>query len=171
VNYRATIVYLEELAAPKEGTEAAALAAFLQSPGRRVVLTNGCFDILHAGHVNYLEKARERGDFLVVGLNDDQSVRILKGPGRPINPVHDRAAVLAALRAVDAVVIFPNITADELIRVVRPQFYVKGADYREETLPEAKAARAVGAELYFVPLLPGHSTTSIVSRLGGSGTI
>ncbi len=171
MSYKAAIVYLEELVAPREGTPAAALAAVLRRPNRRVVLTNGCFDILHAGHVSYLEQARELGEFLVVGLNDDQSVQRLKGPGRPINPVHDRAAVLAALRSVDAVVIFSDTTADELIRVVRPSIYVKGADYQEDTLPEAKTARAVGAKLHFVPLLPGRSTTNVISRLGGSGTI
>jgi len=164
------VVPLADLAAGTPG-EAGLLLTEMRRQSARIVLTNGCFDILHAGHIAYLVQARLLGDYLIVGVNDDASVRALKGPGRPVNPVEDRALVLAALRPVDLVVIFGGPTAEELIRVVRPAVYAKGADYTEATLPEAHAAREVGAEIRFIPLLPGRSTTSILTRLSGDGTI
>ena len=137
--------------------------------GKRLVFTNGVFDILHAGHVRYLAEARELGDILIVGLNDDASVRRLaKGPDRPINPLEDRAAVLEALRAVDGVVAFSDDTPIELIRALRPDVHVKGGDYDAKTLPETPLVRSYGGEVVILPLLPGRSTTGILGKLGES---
>jgi rfaE bifunctional protein nucleotidyltransferase chain/domain len=133
--------------------------------GLRVVLTNGCFDLLHPGHLHYLRLAREQGDLLVVGVNADDSVRRLKGPGRPLVADVDRAELLAALEPVDLVVIFPELRADELLRRVRPAVYVKGGDYRPETLPEAPAAAEVGAEVRLISYLSGYSTTGLMERI------
>lgn len=138
--------------------------------GRRLVFTNGCFDVLHAGHVRYLEGARQLGDALVVGLNGDESVRILKGENRPINGQDDRAEVLAGLRSVDAVVIFPEVRATALIEKLRPDVYVKGGDYTVASLnPEERAVlESIGCEIGFVPLVPGRSTTSTLAKMRGS---
>ena len=114
--------------------QAARWAADARRRGQRVVATNGCFDLLHFGHVSYLQRARKLGDLLVVGLNGDHSVRELKGPGRPLVPQQQRAAVLAALACVDAVVVFPEKRAHRFLATVRPDIYVKGGDYRPETL-------------------------------------
>jgi rfaE bifunctional protein nucleotidyltransferase chain/domain len=137
----------------------------LRESGGRLVFTNGCFDLLHPGHVSYLEAARSLGDALVVGLNSDASVRRLKGSERPINPEGDRAAMLAALRAVDAVVIFDEDTPVRLLREVSPAVYVKGGDYRVEDLPEADVAREIGAEVELLPFEPGYSTTALIERI------
>ncbi|MDP9426923.1 MAG: adenylyltransferase/cytidyltransferase family protein [Actinomycetota bacterium] len=127
----------------------------LREGGGRIVFTNDCFDLLHPGHVAYLEEARSLGDALVVGLNSDKSVRGLgKGPDRPIVAERDRAAVLAALRAVDAVVVFDERTPVRLMREVRPAVYVKGGDYRIEDLPEAGVAREIGTEVEIISLSP-----------------
>ena len=136
-----------------------------RAEGETIVFTNGCFDVLHAGHVRYLAKARAMGDFLVLGLNSDASVRRLKGEDRPINSEEDRAEVLDALRAVDVVTIFGELTAEELVRLVRPDVYVKGGDYTPETLPEAKIVQAYGGRVEFVPLLEGRSTTNVIERI------
>ena len=136
-----------------------------RAKGAAVVFTNGCFDVLHAGHVRYLTKARAMGDFLVIGLNSDDSVRRLKGNGRPINTENDRAEVLDALRAVDAVTIFGEPTAEALIETVRPDVYVKGGDYTLETLPEAKIVQEYGGRVEFVPLVEGRSTTNVIERI------
>jgi len=135
--------------------------------GLRVGFTNGCFDILHAGHVSLLHAARRRCDRLVVGLNSDESVARLKGPSRPVNPLADRAAVLSALSAVDAVVAFEEDTPLELIRALRPEVLVKGADYTEDRVVGADLVRAAGGEVVLVDLLPGRSTTGIAARLRG----
>ena len=137
------------------------------SAGRRLVLTNGCFDLLHAGHVRYLQQARRLGDALAVALNSDSSVRELKGEGRPINPEHDRAEVLAALGCVDYVVIFEGKRATDLLRTVRPHIYAKGGDYTPESLdPDERAAlEACGADIRILPLVPGRSTTGILERM------
>jgi len=140
----------------------------LREAGGRLVFTNGCFDLLHPGHVAYLSAARSLGDALVVGLNSDGSVRRLKGPGRPINPEGDRAVMLAALRPVDAVVIFDEDTPVRLLREVAPAVYVKGGDYRVEDLPEAEVAREIGAEVEILPFEPGYSTTALVERIKGA---
>ena len=135
--------------------------------GLRVGFTNGCFDLLHAGHVSLLHAARRRCDRLVVGLNTDESVARLKGPSRPVNPLADRAAVLSALSAVDAVVAFEEDTPLELIRALRPEVLVKGADYTEDRVVGADLVRASGGEVVLVDLLPGRSTTGIAARLRG----
>ncbi|MBP5200383.1 MAG: D-glycero-beta-D-manno-heptose 1-phosphate adenylyltransferase [Schwartzia sp.] len=137
----------------------------VRAKGETVVFTNGCFDVLHAGHVRYLKQAREKGDFLVVGLNSDASVRRLKGEGRPVNTEEDRAEVLDSLRAVDVVTFFGEPTAEELVRIVRPDVYVKGGDYTMETLPEGKIVQEYGGRVEFVPLVEGRSTTNVIERI------
>ncbi|MEX2178608.1 MAG: D-glycero-beta-D-manno-heptose 1-phosphate adenylyltransferase [Gemmatimonadaceae bacterium] len=134
---------------------------------RVVVFTNGVFDLLHPGHVDVLLAARREGDALVVGVNDDDSVRRLKGPGRPIRSHAERAHVLAALEMVDAVVIFGEDTPLELIRALTPDVLVKGGDYTEATIVGAPDVRARGGRVVVVPLTEGHSTTSIVEKLRG----
>ncbi|MBI5743386.1 MAG: adenylyltransferase/cytidyltransferase family protein [Elusimicrobia bacterium] len=141
--------------------KAAALRAALKKAGKRAVFTNGCFDLLHAGHVYSLEKARSFGDFLFLGLNSDASVRRLKGPSRPINKVRDRAVVLAALAAVDAVVVFAEDTPLKLIKALRPDVLVKGADYRNGVVVGAEFSGRVA----LVPLLKGRSTTELARKL------
>ena len=135
--------------------------------GAKLVFTNGCFDILHVGHVRYLRQARELGDALVVALNGDRSVAGLKGPGRPINGENDRAEVLAALACVDYVTIFEELRVVELLRKVRPQIYVKGGDYTVETLDtsEREALLEAGSDIRILPLVAGYSTTQTIERL------
>ena len=147
---------------PKERIED--FCATLREAGQRVVFTNGCFDILHAGHVRYLEAARALGDCLVLGLNTDASVRRLKGETRPVNTELDRAAVVGALVAVDYVVLFDEPTAELLIEKVRPAVYAKGGDYTRETLPEAKIVEKYGGEVHLIDLVPGRSTTKIIEK-------
>lgn len=149
--------------------ELAAEASRLRAAGRRLVLTNGCFDILHAGHVDYLERARTLGDALAVAVNSDASVRGLKGPDRPVNCETDRARIIAALKAVDYAVIFDSPRATAVIREVRPDLYAKGGDYTPETLnPEERAALdEAGTEIRILPLVPGRSTTAIIARAAG----
>jgi rfaE bifunctional protein nucleotidyltransferase chain/domain len=149
-----------------------ALAA-ARGAGKRVVLTNGCFDLLHVGHVRGLRAARALGDLLVVGVNSDASVRQLKGEGRPLVAQDERAEVLAALEPVDYVVIFDEPTAERLAALVRPAVYAKGGDYAAagagafdpQRLPEAKVVAAHGGETVLVPLVPGRSTTDLVARI------
>ncbi len=133
--------------------------------GQKVVFTNGCFDILHAGHVEYLRRARELGDCLVVGLNSDASVRRLKGPRRPVNTVSDRALVLANLYSVDYVVVFDEDTPEGLIRAIRPDVLVKGADWPEEKIVGASFVRSYGGRVVRLPLLEGRSTSEIIRRI------
>lgn len=130
----------------------------------RLVFTNGCFDLLHRGHVEYLSQARALGDFLVVGLNTDRSVRRLKGEGRPVNPEEDRALVLAALAAVDAVVLFAEDTPIELVRGLLPDVLVKGGDYAADQVVGGREVVEAGGEVVIAPLVPGRSTTSILQR-------
>lgn len=137
----------------------------VRADGGTIVFTNGCFDILHAGHVRYLRAAEAMGDFLVVGLNSDASVRRLKGEGRPIVPEADRAEVLDALRAVDIVTVFDEPTAEELVRLVKPDVYVKGGDYTVDTLPEAKIVQEAGGRVEFIPFVEGRSTTNVIERI------
>ncbi len=145
--------------------------AGLREAGGTVVLTNGCFDVLHHGHVAFLQRCAGLGDRLLVGLNSDSSVASFKGPGRPALPERERAEILAAIRWVDAVVIFSQSTADELIRSVRPDIYAKGADYNPgdggRELPELATVRSVGARLELIPLVPGVSTTALLDKLRG----
>jgi rfaE bifunctional protein nucleotidyltransferase chain/domain len=133
--------------------------------GRRVVFTNGVFDVLHAGHVDYLAWAREQGDALIVGLNVDGSVRVLKGEKRPIVPFAERAKVLCALRSVDAVVAFAEPTPEALLERIRPDVHVKSAQYREEDLPERAVVLAHGGEVRLAPHLAGLSTTDIIGEI------
>jgi D-beta-D-heptose 7-phosphate kinase / D-beta-D-heptose 1-phosphate adenosyltransferase len=148
--------------------EVAGCADLHRALGRRIVFTNGCFDVLHSGHVAYLRAARALGDVLVVGLNSDSSVRRLKGPDRPVNPVEDRAAVLAELTCVDHIVVFDGDTPADLLRALRPDVYVKGGDYTEEMLPEAPLVRELGAELRIVDYVEDRSTTGLIERIRGS---
>jgi len=135
-------------------------------PGRKVVLTNGCFDLLHRGHVEYLEHARQLGDMLVVGVNSDASVRRLKGPTRPVNHDVDRARVLAALECVSMVVIFEDDRSIGLMELLKPNVWVKGGDFTIETLPpeEVAAARRSHIEIKIMPVVPGFSTTAILQK-------
>lgn len=137
----------------------------LRAGGKKVVFTNGCFDILHAGHVRYLNTARSFGDCLVLGLNSDASVRGFKGPSRPINCQDDRAEVIDALACVDYVVIFEERTAESIIAKVRPDVYVKGGDYTLETLPEAKIVMSYGGKVELVQLVEGRSTTNVIKKI------
>jgi D-beta-D-heptose 7-phosphate kinase/D-beta-D-heptose 1-phosphate adenosyltransferase len=145
----------------------AAVCGTLRRAHRRVVFTNGCFDLLHPGHIRLLSEARKLGDLLVVGLNSDASVRKLKGPERPILSERDRAQVLGGLDAVDFVVLFDEETPERLIEAVRPDVLVKGSDYTEATVVGAPFVRSYGGTVALVPLLPGSSTTAMVSRLKG----
>ena len=148
-----------------EWRELVPVLAAAATDGRIVAFTNGCFDILHAGHVRYLTAAKKLGDILVVGLNSDESVRKLKGSGRPVNPSADRAEVLAGLRAVDHVVIFGEDTAEEIVRQLHPDIYVKGGDYSLDRLPEAAIVASYGGRTVLVPLVEGRSTTNVIRRL------
>jgi D-beta-D-heptose 7-phosphate kinase/D-beta-D-heptose 1-phosphate adenosyltransferase len=136
----------------------------LRRRGRSVVFTNGCFDLLHAGHVMLLEKARALGDALIVGLNGDRSVRLLKGPGRPIVPLRERAEILAGLAAVDCVVPFAERTPARIIRALRPDVLVKGADYRPDRIVGRDAVLAAGGRVVALPLRRGTSTSALVAR-------
>jgi len=152
------ILTLEEVAAYREN---------LRQRRRKVVATNGCFDLLHVGHLKYLTEARALGDFLWVGLNGDASVRELKGPGRPLVPQADRAELLAAWRVVDAVTIFPEVRATAFLRAVQPDIYAKGGDYTVASLnaEEAEALRECGAVIEIVRLVKGKSTTNLVEKI------
>jgi D-beta-D-heptose 7-phosphate kinase/D-beta-D-heptose 1-phosphate adenosyltransferase len=146
--------------------EAAAWVGGQQAQGRRVVFTNGCFDLLHLGHVRYLEQARSLGDALLVGVNTDASVRRLeKGPGRPVNPEGDRTAVLAALACVDRVVLFGEDTPLELITALQPDILVKGGDYRLDEIVGREVVLARGGQVHVIPLVAGYSTTALLARL------
>lgn len=138
--------------------------AELKAAGKKVVFTNGCFDLLHVGHVDLLEKARAAGDFLIVGLNSDVSVERLKGPSRPIHPQEARATVLAALASVDAVVVFEEDTPIHTIETLKPNVHVKGGDYEPDQLPEAQVVREHGGEILIVPLVEGYSTTKALEK-------
>lgn len=137
-------------------------------PEKKIVFTNGCFDIIHAGHVRYLTAAKNFGDILIVGLNTDESVRKLKGATRPINNEQDRAEVLLGLKAVDHVVFFGENTAENLISEIHPNVYVKGGDYNLDNLPEAKIVQSYGGKVEFINLVAGHSTTNIISKINAS---
>jgi len=139
----------------------------LRAAGKKLVATNGCFDLLHVGHVRYLQAARALGDFLAVGLNGDRSVRELKGSGRPITTERDRAEVLAALQCVDLVSIFPQIRATRFLAAVRPAIYVKGGDYSSETLDEEERAvlKEIGAEIRPIRFETGYSTSGLIDQV------
>jgi rfaE bifunctional protein nucleotidyltransferase chain/domain len=132
-----------------------------------IVLTNGCFDLLHAGHVRYLNAAKQLGDRLVVAVNSDESARLLKGAGRPLVPAHERAEILAGLSAVDAVVIFPEQDVNALVREIRPDVHAKGTDYTRENVPEREAVIACGGRVEIVGDPKDHSATQIIRKLQG----
>lgn len=136
-----------------------------RAAGRRVVLANGCFDLLHVGHVRYLEDARALGDLLIVGVNGDDAVRRLKGPGRPLMPAVERAEVLAALRAVDHVVVFEDDTADRLIALLRPAVHAKGTDYTAESVPERASVLAAGGRVAIAGDAKQHSTRDVIAEI------
>lgn len=146
-------------------SELAEKVAELRANKKKIVFTNGCFDILHAGHVRYLQSARNLGDVLIVGLNSDTSVAALKGSSRPINPQGDRAEVLAGLYAVDHIVIFTETTAENLIKIIKPEIYAKGGDYVVEELPEANVVQESGGKLVLIPEVQGRSSTSIIEKI------
>ncbi len=137
----------------------------MRGEGKRVVFTNGCFDVLHAGHVNYLAWARAQGDALIVGLNSDASVRKLKGERRPLVPFEDRATVLRGLRSVDVVVEFAERTPEVLLDRIRPDVHVKSSQYREDELPERTIVLQHGGEIRLAPHLAGHSTTDVIAQI------
>src|SRR3984957_5459659 len=150
----------------KTAAELSRISEEMRASGRRLVFTNGCFDLLHVGHVRYLQAARALGDALLVAVNGDASVRALKGPARPINNEEDRAEVLGALGCVDYLTIFHAERVTELVRIIRPQIYAKGGDYTVESLDpgERGALEEVGADIRILPLVPGKSTTSIIEK-------
>jgi D-glycero-beta-D-manno-heptose 1-phosphate adenylyltransferase len=158
VNFREKILLWDELPAWR---------AALRASGKKLVVTNGCFDLLHPGHVTYLEHARNLGDALLIGVNGDEGVRQLKGSTRPVNPEADRAAVLAALQSVDATCIFSEKTATRFLGLAQPNIYVKGGDYTLETInqDERRAVEAAGGRIVILPLVPGKSTTTILEKI------
>jgi len=158
VNFRGKIVTWENLPAWR---------AALRAGGKRLVVTNGCFDLLHLGHVSYLESARNQGDALLIGLNGDGSVRQLKGDTRPVNSEADRAAVVAALESVDGVCIFAEKTATRFLSVAQPDIYVKGGDYTLETVnqEERRTVEQSGGRIFIIPFVPGKSTTTLLEKI------
>jgi rfaE bifunctional protein nucleotidyltransferase chain/domain len=158
VNFRSKIIAWDQLTAWRQN---------LRNAGKKLVVTNGCFDILHLGHVTYLENARNSGDALLIGVNSDAAVRGLKGDGRPVNSEGDRAAVLAALQSVDGVCIFADTTATKFLAAAQPDIYVKGGDYTLETLNqnERRAVEDAGGRIVLVPFVPGKSTTSLLEKI------
>lgn len=141
------------------------LCELLRKNQKQVVFTNGCFDIIHAGHVKYLTQAKSFGDVLILGLNTDDSIRKLKGSNRPINSEADRSFVVDGLKAVDYVVLFSESTAEQLVSEIKPDIYVKGGDYNLENLPEGKIVQSYGGQVKLIPLLKGRSTSNIISRI------
>lgn len=142
--------------------------AELHRTKKALVFSNGCFDLLHLGHVRYLRQARELGDALAIGLNSDTSIHTIKGDDRPILPQEERAEILAALEFVDYVVIFNEPTAERLVAILKPDIYVKGGDYTLDELPEAKIVEGYGGKVILLPLIPGQSTTRIIERIRSS---
>jgi rfaE bifunctional protein nucleotidyltransferase chain/domain len=141
--------------------------AAMRASGRKLVVTNGCFDLLHLGHVTYLEAARNHGDALLVGINSDSSVVDLKGPGRPINQEDDRASVVAALESVDGVCIFSDRSANRFLERAQPDIYIKGGDYTLDTLnqEERRTVEGAGGKIVIIPVVPGKSTTATLKRI------
>jgi D-beta-D-heptose 7-phosphate kinase/D-beta-D-heptose 1-phosphate adenosyltransferase len=158
LNFRSKIITLDRLPSWR---------AAWRVDGKKLVVTNGCFDLLHYGHVAYLELARNQGDALLVGVNGDASVRELKGEGRPIHAAADRAAMIAALQAVDAVCIFPERTASHFLTLAEPDVYVKGGDYTLDSLnpEERRAVEGAHGRIVIIPYLPGWSTTALLGRI------
>jgi rfaE bifunctional protein nucleotidyltransferase chain/domain len=147
--------------------QARALGKEMRDNGRKLVFTNGCFDLLHVGHARYLQAARSLGDALLVAINGDESVRTLKGEGRPLNRAEDRAELIAALECVDHVVIFPEVRATQLLEIVQPAIYVKGGDYTADSLhaEERAALKRIGTEIRILPFEAGHSTSGLLEKI------
>lgn len=143
------------------------LVETLKAQNKKVVFTNGCFDILHVGHLRYLNEAKKQGDVLIIGVNSDSSVKRLKGETRPINNQFDRAELLCGLKAVDYAVIFEEDTPEELIATLKPSIHVKGGDYKKEDLPETKIVESYGGEVRILSFVEGKSTTNIVNKIKG----
>lgn len=158
MNFRDKIVTWEKLSEWRQK---------IRAGGKKLVVTNGCFDILHPGHVTYLENARNLGDLLLVGVNGDHAVRDLKGPGRPVNSECDRATVLAALESVAAVCIFTEKAATNFLKRAQPDVYAKGGDYTLETLnqEERRAVESSGGKIHLIPFVPGKSTTALLEKI------
>ena len=158
MNFRSKIIAWEKLPEWRNQFRAA---------GRKLVVTNGCFDILHLGHVTYLENARNFGDALLVGINSDDATRQLKGAGRPVNSETDRASILTALQSVDGVCIFTDVAATSFLAAAQPDIYVKGGDYTLETLnqDERRAVESAGGKIVLVPFVPGKSTTGLLEKI------
>src|SRR2546421_10122964 len=158
MNFREKIISWEQLPAWRRK---------LREQGKKLVVTNGCFDLLHLGHVTYLENARNQGDALLVGVNGDGGVRELKGPDRPVNEENDRAGVLAALASVDGICIFPEKTATRFLAAAQPDVYVKGGDYTVETLnqDERETVQKAGAKIVIIPFVPGKSTSALLEKI------
>ena len=158
MDFKSKIIPLDQLPAWREA---------FRKTGRKLVVTNGCFDILHLGHVTYLEAARKNGDALLIGCNGDAGVRELKGPSRPVNNETDRASILAALEAVTAVSIFPESRAIRFLSLAQPDIYVKGGDYTLETLnqEERRVVEATGGKFVFIPFVAGKSTTGLLEKI------
>jgi rfaE bifunctional protein nucleotidyltransferase chain/domain len=146
---------------------AAAIASEMRATARKLVFTNGCFDLLHVGHVRYLQAARALGDALLVAINGDESVRVLKGEGRPLNREADRAEVVAALECVDNVVVFPEVRATAVLEKIRPAIYVKGGDYKIDSLhgEERAVLEKIGAQIRILPFEPGYSTSTLCEKI------
>ncbi|MFC1454915.1 D-glycero-beta-D-manno-heptose 1-phosphate adenylyltransferase [Candidatus Undinarchaeota archaeon] len=149
----------------KELPELEEIVSTLKGEGGKIVFTNGVFDILHVGHIKYLEEAKGHGDTLIVGLNSDSSVKKIKGEGRPINDESSRASVLSSLSSVDYIVIFSEDTPEKLISALKPDVHVKGGDYNETDLPEAEVVKSYGGKIIIVPLVEGYSTTSLIEKM------
>jgi D-beta-D-heptose 7-phosphate kinase/D-beta-D-heptose 1-phosphate adenosyltransferase len=162
------------LAGGKQLLDRTALAArvdFHRQQGRRIVFTNGCFDILHSGHITYLHRAKTLGDILIVGVNSDASIKRLKGPRRPINSLQNRLHVLAALSCIDHLIAFDDDTPCNLIRVIRPDVFVKGGDYTRDRLPEAAIVEELGGIVQILPYEGDYSTTAIIERIHGAALV
>ena len=147
--------------------ELAKRVAAAKADGARVVFANGCFDVLHVGHVRYLAGARELGDMLIVGINSDEQVAIQKGVGRPVLPANERAEIVAALESVTYVTIFAEPTVEELLLALKPDVHAKGTDYTTDTVPERDVVRSYGGQVAIVGDPKDHSTSAIIARLGG----
>jgi rfaE bifunctional protein nucleotidyltransferase chain/domain len=158
VNFRDKIIAWEKLPEWRKN---------FRATGKKLVVTNGCFDILHLGHITYLESARNFGDALLVGVNSDAAVRELKGPGRPVNSETDRAAILAALESVGGACIFADKTAVKFLTAAQPDIYVKGGDYTLDTLnqDERRAVESAGGKIVLIPFVPGKSTTALLKKI------
>lgn len=137
----------------------------MREAGSKIILANGCFDLLHVGHIRYLEGAKGLGGFLVVGINSDRQVAALKGPGRPFMPEHERAEIVASFRSVDAVTIFDEPTVEELIKAIRPDFHAKGTDYTTETVPEREIVKAYGGRVAIVGDPKDHSSSGLIEAV------